>query len=157
MTLDSFNQYHLAQNPVAEERSLIAVVGNSLLMDTVEAYLVKNCPIDLVRVQTDVPNTGKYLKSLAPDLIIFDWDTPQAAFVLPFLRERIHIPLVGLDINSNLAVVLSGQLNPIRTADELCLVIQEQIRHKSDDDKVEVLFNTEFFEHYFQKLPVPVS
>ena len=156
MTDDNFNQYRLAQSPVAEERSLLAVVGDSLLMDTVEAYLVKNCPIDLVRVQTEMPYTEKYLKSLAPDLIIFDWDTPQAASVLSFLRERPRTPLVGLDMKSNLAIVLSSQVNPIRTADELCQVIQEQIHHKNDNE-VAVLFNQEFFERYFKKLPALAS
>lgn len=139
MVDDGFGQDHLFQNFTTEERPFLAIVGDSLLMDTVEAYLSKNSRMDVVRVQTDVANTGKYLTSLSPDLIIFDWDAPQTTYLMSFLRDRGHIPLVGLDVYSNRAIVLSGRLNTVRTADQLYLIIQEQIRHRKGDSKA--LFN----------------
>jgi len=157
MVDDGLKQYRLLENSMTGERPLLAVVGNSLLMDTVEAYLVRNCSMDVVRVQADVAHTGKYLTALGPDLVIFDWDAPQATYVLSFFQKRTHIPLVGLDMYSNRAVVLSGQLNTIRTADDLCLLIQEQIRHKREIGEVKVLISKEFFERYFKELKLPVS
>lgn len=155
MVDDGFEQDRLLQISATGERPFLAIVGDTLLMDTVEAYLSKNTMIDVVRVQTDVADTGKYLTSLSPDLIIFDWDAPQTTYLMSFLRDRGHIPLVGLDLHSNKAIVLSTRLNTVRTADQLYLIIQEQIRHRKGDS--EVLFNREYFERYFQRVDVTFS
>jgi hypothetical protein len=66
-----------------------------------------------------------------------------------------HIPLVGLDVNSNKATVLSDKLNTVRTADQLCLLIQEHIRHHRGDSELPI--NKESFQRYFQELKLPVS
>ena len=155
MVDDGIVQDRLFQNSTTVERPFLAIVGDSLLMDTVEAYLSKNSTMDVVRVQTDVANTGKYLTSLSPDLIVFDWDAPQTTCLLSFLRDRAHIPLVGLDVHSNKAIVLSGRLNTVRTADQLYLIIQEQIRYRKGDS--EVLFDKEYFERCFQGVDVAFS
>jgi hypothetical protein len=109
-----------------EERQLIILFGDSLLMDAVEAGLADRPEIDLVRVRSAILEFEKRVKSISPDLIIFDFDTIHSQFVAPLLRARPHVPLVGLDFSSNQVVVLSGRAYTTRTAQELTDLIQTQ-------------------------------
>jgi hypothetical protein len=107
-----------------EERRLIVLFGDSLLMDAVEASLADRPEIDLVRVRSAILEFEKRVKSLSPDLVIFDFDTIHSQFVIPLLRARPEVPLVGLDFSSNQVVVLSGRAHTARTAQELTTLIQ---------------------------------
>jgi hypothetical protein len=109
-----------------EQRRLIVLFGDSLLMDAVEASLADRPEIDLVRVRSAILEFEKRVKSLSPDLVIFDFDTIHSQFVIPLLRARPDVPLVGLDFDANQVVVLSGQAYTTRTAQELARLIQTQ-------------------------------
>jgi hypothetical protein len=113
-------------SPLKEHRRLIILFGDSLLMDAVEASLADRPEIDLVRVRTAIIEFEKRVNSLSPDLVIFDFDTIHSQFVIPLLRARPDVPLVGLDFNSNQVVVLSGRAYTTRTAQELAKLIQSQ-------------------------------
>jgi hypothetical protein len=124
----------LESNLYSENRPLIALVGDTLLIESVEAKLVDMGELDVVRIQTEPGNVEKYLKSLGPDLIIFDWDAPEAQFALPFLRHQIGIPLIGLDIASGQAVVLTNRRHTMASANELGQIIELQLGYKSGQD-----------------------
>jgi hypothetical protein len=109
-----------------EHHRLILLYGDSLLMDAVEASLADRQEIDLVRVRSAILDFETRVKSLCPDLVIFDFDTIHSQFVIPLLRARPDVPLVGLDFNSNQVVVLSGQAYTARTAQELARLLQSQ-------------------------------
>ena len=109
-----------------DQRRLIILFGDSLLMDAVEAGLADRPDIDLVRVRSALVEFETRVKSLCPDLVIFDFDTVHSQFVIPLLRARPEIPLVGLDFNSNQVVVLSGRAHTARTAQELARLIQTE-------------------------------
>jgi hypothetical protein len=109
-----------------EHHRLILLYGDSLLMDAVEASLADRQEIDLVRVRSAILDFETRVKSLCPDLVIFDFDTVHSQFVIPLLRARPDVPLVGLDFNSNQVVVLSGRAFIARTSQELTRLIQNQ-------------------------------
>lgn len=146
----------LNANLYPENRPLIALVGDTLLMESVEAKLVDMGELDVVHIQTEASNIERYLKSLGPDLIIFDWDAPQAQFALPFLRHQIGIPIVGLDLASSQGVVLTSQRHTIASVNELWRVIELQLGYNSGQDYPGlVLLNKEFVKQYFKpRLPV---
>jgi hypothetical protein len=107
------------------ERTVI-VIGESLLLDALEASLAARPELAVLRVHCAVCDTIHCLKSLTPDVVIFDVDTPVAAAMFRVLRERPGLPLVGVDIASSRALVLSSQNFAVETADELTHVIQQQ-------------------------------
>lgn len=109
-----------------EHHRLILLYGDSLLMDAVEASLADRREIDLVRVRSAILDFETRVKSLCPDLVIFDFDTVHSQFVIPLLRARPNVPLVGLDFNSNQVVVLSGRSYTARTAQELAHLLHNQ-------------------------------
>ena len=109
-----------------EDRRIIVLFGDSLLMDTVEASLGENPELGVMRMHTNMPDIGERLKSMQPHLIIFDWDAPHCQFVLPFLREQSGIPLLGLDVTCSKAIMLCSQDYTVLTADQLTELIQAQ-------------------------------
>lgn len=109
-----------------DDRRIIVLFGDSLLMDTVEASLGENPELGIMRIHSNMPDIGERLRSIQPHLIIFDWDAPHCQFVLPFLREQSGTLLLGLDVTCSKAIMLCSQEHTILTADELTELIQAQ-------------------------------
>ena len=105
---------------------LIVLFGDSLLMDTVEAGLGDRPQIGVMRIHSGVPNLNDRLKSLQPNLVIFDWDADHCQFVLPFLREQPGTPLLGLDITASRAIAICSQEHSVYSINELSRIIQQQ-------------------------------
>jgi chemotaxis response regulator CheB len=113
-----------------ENRQIVVLFGDSLLIDTVEASLGDNQEWGVVRIHTNVTDVGERLKSLCPDLVIFDWDAPHSEFVVSLLRDQPGIPLLGLDVTCSKVVVLSSRQYIALTAHDLIQVIQEHVSHR---------------------------
>jgi DNA-binding NarL/FixJ family response regulator len=112
-----------------EERRTVVLYGNSLLMAGMEVSLRHQPGLDVVRIDAPLPNAVQRLSALQPDVVIFDLAAPNSPFSnLHFpssiLQERPGISLIGLDLNSNKVLVLSGQEHNILAAKDLAQVIQ---------------------------------
>jgi hypothetical protein len=110
-----------------KDRRIIVLVGDSLLMDTVEASLGDNQEFGVMRMYSTVTNIAGHLESLRPDAIIFDWDAPHAEFVLSMLRNQPGIPLVGLDVTCSKAIALFSERHITTTVNDLVKVLGMQI------------------------------
>jgi hypothetical protein len=113
-----------------KDRRTIVLVGDSLLMDTVEASLGDSQEFGVMRIYTTVTDIAKCLESLCPDAIIFDWDVPQAEFVLSMLRNRPGIPLIGLDVTCSKAIALFSEQHITLTVNDLAEVVKTHISGK---------------------------
>jgi hypothetical protein len=109
-----------------DDRRIVVLFGDSLLLDTVEASLSECQELGVMRIHTSVPNIGDRLASLRPDLVIFDWDAPHCQFVLPLLRTQPGIPLLGLDITCSQAIALGSRQYAVQTAEILADLIKQQ-------------------------------
>jgi len=116
-----------------EKRRTVVLYGNSLLIAGVEVSLRDQPGLDVVRIDATLPNVVQRLGALHPDVIIFDLTTPPSTLQLPssnfhpppsLLHEHPGIALIGLDLNSNKALVLSGQEHTVLAANDLAQVIQ---------------------------------
>jgi CheY-like chemotaxis protein len=107
-----------------EKGRLIVLFGDSLLMDTVEASLEGIQDLGVMRIHTGVAEVEERIKSLRPDLVILDLNTPQSSSILPFLRDIPDIPLLGLDVTCSKVMALSCQQYVALTADDLADVIR---------------------------------
>ena len=104
----------------------VVLLGDSLLMDAVEANLTSRDSLQLLRVRTAGHAPDQQLNSLSPDLIIFDFDAVHFEYLLPLLREQPGLPLLGLDINCNKIIALSSQQYPALSSDDLTQIIHRQ-------------------------------
>ena len=73
-----------------ENSRLVMLFGDSLLMDGVEASLRASQSLDVMRILDAVADLRKCLRSLQPDMVIFDWDTPQAQLIVSVLRAFVQ-------------------------------------------------------------------
>jgi len=121
-----------------EDQHVVVLYGNSLFMAGVEASLRGQPGLDVVRIDTTLPNVAQRLDALHPDVIIFDLTTSNSPFSdLHFpssiLQEHPGLSLIGLDLNSNQVLVLSGQQHTVLAADDLAQVIQTLLSTQVDE------------------------
>lgn len=107
-----------------DNRRLVVLVGDSLLMDTVEASLGESQEFGVMRMYTTVTDIAARLHSLSPDAIIFDWDVPHAGFVLAMLKQWPGVPLLGLDVTCSQVTVLCSEQHLTLTVDDLARVVK---------------------------------
>ena len=113
-----------------EEQHIVVLYGNSLFMAGVEASLRGRHGLDVVRIDTTLPDAAQRLDALRPDVIIFDLIAPNSPFSnlhfpASILQEHPGISLIGLDLNSNTVIVFSSQQHTVLTANDLAQVIQK--------------------------------
>jgi hypothetical protein len=109
-----------------KKQQLVALFGDSLIIDTVEASLQKKEELGIVRIQNGVNDVAERLKAVCPDLIILDSNDPNAQFLLAFFLEQANVPLLCLDASCKTVVALSCQHYTARTTNDLTHVIQMQ-------------------------------
>lgn len=95
-----------------EEHWVVVLYGASLFVAGVETSLRDRPGLDVVRIDSALPDAGRRLKFLRPDVIIFDSGDARLD-ALPgmtqLLRENPGVMVISLDLTSNEVTVLSGQ------------------------------------------------
>ena len=104
-------------------KKVIALLGDTLLIDSIEASLSTKEELGLVRIDTRVGNLVEHLGRLHPDAIIFDANDPQAQLVVLFYHTQPNVLLLGLDIRCSRVVSLSCQHHTAHSANDLTRVI----------------------------------
>jgi hypothetical protein len=107
-----------------DNRRLVVLVGDSLLMDTVEASLGENQEFGVMRIYTTVTDIAARLQSLYPDAVVFDWDAPHVEFVLDMLKQRPGVPLLGLDVTCSQVTALTSEQHLTLTVNDLARVVK---------------------------------
>ena len=114
-----------------KKRPLVVLLGDSLLMDGVAVGLGGRRILGVVRMNTSVADIGERLRSLNPDVIVFELDTPRSPAILALLREQPGTLLLGLDQTCSQVIVLNSQQHTTRTMKELCQLVQTEVGHKA--------------------------
>jgi len=110
---------------------MLALCGESLLMEGIEASLQDREGVEIVLLDTSSPDEVQVLDKLSPDIIVFDLTPNQLSSVSTFLRTRTDVVLIGLDIDSDLALCLSGEWRRLPTVADLIQLIEATIQVKN--------------------------
>lgn len=110
-----------------ENQFSVVVLGDSLLLDSVAGNLRDELALTVIRVEESCINSRECLKSIQPDLIIFEWDAPRPCSILALLREQPGVPLLGIDTGCSQVVEITGGLHPVQNMNELCQVAQNSL------------------------------
>ena len=100
-------------------------------MEAVAASLASWWTLAVIRLEGDAVDVKERLRSLAPDVIIFELDSPSSPIILSLLIERPQILLIGLDLDSSRVIVLDSHPQAARTMNELYLVVQAKAGQKA--------------------------
>jgi DNA-binding NarL/FixJ family response regulator len=111
-------------------KRLVVLYGDTLLIDGVEASLADRNGLDVVRVDTTIANVGQHLKTIAPDLVIFDLDTPTAELsklIVPLLQKQPSVPFICLDAQHSEVVTLACEQYTAHSTNDLVDIIRKQL------------------------------
>ena len=108
------------------KQRVVALYGDSLLIDTIEASLQDNQELGLVRIHASVDDVLPRIKALCPDLVILDMQDPHTQFILPFFREEPSVPLLCLDVSCSKVVALTCKHFTAVSASDLAQIIRLQ-------------------------------
>jgi DNA-binding NarL/FixJ family response regulator len=110
---------------------VLALCGESLLIESIEASLQDREGVEIVLLDTSRPGAVQVLDKLSPDIIVFDLTPSQLSCVYTFLRTHTDVVLIGLDIDRDLALFLSGGWRMVPTVADLMQLIEERIQVKN--------------------------
>ena len=112
------------------EVCVLALCGKSLLIEALEASLQDRQEVEIVLLDTSRPGAVQVLDRLSPDIIVFDLTPSQLSCIFTFLRSHTDVVLIGLDIDHDQALFLSGDWRRLPTVADLMQVIEAQIQVK---------------------------
>ncbi len=111
---------------------VLALCGESMLLEGLEASLRGNEGVKTVLLNTSQRSTVQVLDRLCPDIIVFDLTPIQLTCVLTFLQTHTDSVLIGLDLSRDQALFLSGEWTTLPTVADLMQVIEARIQENSD-------------------------
>jgi hypothetical protein len=123
------------------KQPLVVLVGDSVLIDGVAVGLTGERIPEIVRIHALTADIAERLKSLKPDMVVFELDTPFASSLFSLLREQPGILLLGLDLDDSQALVLNSHQHATQTVSDLYHIVQikarEQARFRREVDQLD--------------------
>ena len=108
-----------------EAKTVVALLGDSLFIDSVELGLQRRGDVGVVRVPTSEQQAVDSLVALSPDLIIFEMNDLCAHLVFPLLQNHQDIPLLCLDVTCSQVIVVSCRHHAAVSCVDLERLIQQ--------------------------------
>jgi DNA-binding NarL/FixJ family response regulator len=105
----------------------VVLYGGNLVMSSVGAGLQDKLQFQVRQIEASAPDTIHKLEAAPPDVILFDLAKPQPDFAMPLLRNHPKIMLIGIDLEGNKMLVLSGEQSRLLTTEDLVQVIEGSV------------------------------
>jgi hypothetical protein len=107
---------------------MVVLYGESLLLTLVTASLESSPDLRVTRATT-WPEAAKLLEERVPDVLIFDLTNSCEGQVLPLLFDNPQLVLIGLDTESNQAVLISGKQTEALTLKGIKEIVRNGANH----------------------------
>jgi hypothetical protein len=102
----------------------VALYGNSLVVSSIGASLQGRAGLRVVSVDATQPNAAQQLDQLQCDVVIFDLATARPEFAIDLWKTHPQLLLIGVDLTTGQALVLSSQPSRLLTMDDLLQVME---------------------------------
>ena len=102
----------------------VALYGNSLVISSIGASLQGRVGLEIKCVDAVLPDAASQLAALQPDIVIFDLAVAHPEFAIELWKAQPRLLLIGVDLKTGQALVLSGQSSRLLTPDDLLQVIE---------------------------------
>jgi hypothetical protein len=102
----------------------VALYGNSLVVSSIGAGLQGRAGLQVLSVDSALPDAARRLGALQPDVIIFDLAVAHPEFAIALWKAQPRLLLIGVDLTTGQALVLSSQPSRLLTVDDLVHVIE---------------------------------
>ena len=112
-------------SPIVESTSsVVLIIGNTVLMDGVEACLRELHMDSLVHWTSPSTDFEKDLNTCHPKLIIFERDAPSANVLLNLLKENPGTYLLGVDCQYQDVLIMNSFQIQINSLSDLQRIVQ---------------------------------
>ncbi len=108
----------------------IGVWGGSLLMSSIGATL-EQAGWQVVQVDPQAPDPVEQLHGLSPRAVLYDVAHAPIEFLLRLLGECPDLRLIGVDLDHDCMLVLSGRQPRLFTKEDILQVIQADAQENS--------------------------
>jgi hypothetical protein len=103
----------------------VAIYGNSLSVASIGASLQGRPGLEVATLDASFPDAMERLDLLALDMVLFDLSIARAVQdAVSLLAAHPKLVLVGFDLTSHRALLLSGEQSTVLTTDDLMQIIE---------------------------------
>jgi hypothetical protein len=103
----------------------VALYGGNLVMSSIGTTLHNETGFHVQEFREKLPGSPAKPDADPPDVILFDLLAAQPDFAFSLLRDHPATILIGIDLNRNEMLVLTGATTPLKTADDLFQAIEK--------------------------------
>ncbi len=111
----------------------VVLYGKSLAVSSIGASLQGRAGLQVLPLDTALPDMAQQLSALQPDILIFDLATTLPNDAIRLWEALPALLLIGVDLAKGTALVLSGQPARALTTDDLVQVIESHATSKSSE------------------------
>jgi hypothetical protein len=105
----------------------VVVYGKSLSVASIGASLQNRPGFELLSLDASLPGAIQRLDPVTPDVVIFDLATAHVVEeAVSLLAAHPNLVLVGFDLTSHRALLLSGEQSTVLTTDDLVQIIERR-------------------------------
>lgn len=103
----------------------VLLYGNSLAISSIGASLQAYAGLNILTLDAALPDAAQEMNALRPDVILFDLAAAQPDFALALWQAQPHLLMIGVDLTSGKALVLSSQPARALTTQDLLQAIDD--------------------------------
>ena len=105
----------------------ILLFGNSMLLSLVANSLEQSPNLHVIHA-TSWSEAAVHVADCKPDVLIYDLDSSSESAILPLLYKNPHLLLIGLDVETNRAVLIAGQETSSLTLERVKEIVESVTR-----------------------------
>lgn len=115
----------------------VVLFGKSLAISTIGSSLQGSPDIQVLPVDPSMPDVQDYLRLLQPDVVILDQAVIQPDFSVALWKVQPGLLLIGLDLDTGEAMVLSSQPARLLTTNDLLQLLRRDDLYSEIKPKTE--------------------
>lgn len=108
-----------------ESRRKIVIYGHSLFLAGIEVSLRKKAHLRVMRVDNNLPHAMHQLATICPDAVIAEMNAYDAERTLTLLRSQPNLPVIGVNLDSDMLTVLCSRQYAVQMMTDLVHVINQ--------------------------------
>ena len=111
-----------------EKQTVVVFLGDSMLIEGITVSLAHNKLIKSIHVDPATINLKECLRSIAPDLILFELGTVWSPTILSLLSEQPGLHLLALDVDCSRVIIMNSYQRYTKSIEELSQLFQDEVR-----------------------------
>ncbi|HET6445238.1 MAG TPA: hypothetical protein VFI27_11730 [candidate division Zixibacteria bacterium] len=110
-----------------EKQTIVALLGNSMMMDGIAVSLAENEEVISLRLDPSTMNLQERLLRIKPDLILYELDSDWAHTILSLLSEQPGTLLLALDADCSRVIIMNSRQRLTKSMEELYQLFQDEV------------------------------